>query len=298
LAHGTILLMAGTHATFALDLGFLSLGPTPLAMLIAVLFLSVVVVGVVMLTSQVTGALIDRRWPADQPLTPSEVLWGEASGYVGKHFPGLDPTIARDLALYITTSKVQPGEVIIERGDLPSHFVLIKSGSADVTSAAGSTALKAGGSIGGDNILRRQAFDVMVTATAPTEVVRLPAEDYLAAVALGMTADDDDYVLHALGGYLAEPVTQANVAAPPPPPPAASAPAGFSPPAWQPQWPQATHRVVINDVPGYVLPAGDVPTHTLRLGDEVMLIEGLPGWAHVRSAQGWQGWIIESAIGR
>ncbi len=299
--------MSALHSAFAIDLGFLAIGPTPLAMLVAVLFVSVVGVLIVVGTSQVTGAIIDRRWPADQPLTPSEVLWGEASGYVGKHFPGLDPTIARDLALYITTSKAPAGEVLIERGDLPSHFLLLKSGAAEVTSASGTTVLKAGGSIGADQILRRQAFDVVVTTTAPSEVVRLPAEDYLAAVALGMTADDDDYVLHTLGGYFAEPIPAPT--APAPPPTSASGPAGqgapppppagqWSAPGWQPQWQYATHRIVAAEVPGYLLPAGDVPTRVLRLGDEVLFVEGLPGWAHVRSADGWQGWILESAIGR
>ena len=294
--------MSAFNSALAFDLGFLSFGPTPLAMLIAVVFVSLVGVLVVVGTSQLTGALIDRRWPADQPLTPSEVLWGEASGYVGKHFPGLDPSIARDLALYITTTKAPAGEVLIERGDLPSHFLLLKSGSAEITSAAGTTVLKAGGAMGADNILRRQPFDVVVTTTAPSEVVRLPAEDYLAAVAMGMAADDDDYVLHALGGYFAEPIAT-------PAPPASTAPIAqgaapvapapaWSAPAWQPQWQFATHRIVADGTNGYVLPAGDVPTRVLGLGDEVAFIEGLPGWAHVRSADGWQGWIVESAIGR
>lgn len=296
--------MSAFNSTLAFDLGFLSFGPTPLAMLVAVVFVSLVGVLAVVGTSQLTGALIDRRWPADQPLTPSEVLWGEASGYVSKHFPGLDPSIARDLAVYITTTKAPPGEVLIERGDLPSHFLLLKSGSAEVTSASGTTTLKAGGSIGADNILRRQPFDVVVITTAPSEVVRLPAEDYLAAVALGMTADDDDYVLHTLSGYFAEPVTKPATSSPgasePRGPGAApTAPAAaWSAPAWRPQWQYATHRVIAAETPGYVLPAGDVATRVLRLDDEVAYVEGLPGWAHVRSADGWQGWIVESAIGR
>jgi hypothetical protein len=190
-----------------IDLGALGIGPTPLAMLIAVVVIAAIVVGVTMAVSQVTGAFIDRRWPADQPLTPSEVLWGEASGYVGKHFPGLDPAMARDLAVYITTTKVPAGEVLVEQGDLPSHFVMLKSGAADMMTSTGATPLKAGAAIGGDNIIRRQPFDVTVITTAPSEVVRISAEDYLAAVALGMTADDDDYVLHTLSEYLAEPST-------------------------------------------------------------------------------------------
>lgn len=184
----------------AVDIGPITIGPTPLAILLAVVVLSLVGVAVVVLGSQVAGGLVDRRWPANEPLSPSEVLWGESGGHVKKTFPGLDPLIGKDLAQYVTTRKVKPGDVILEQGDLPSRFVLLKSGAAERLGASGETsAAKAGDSFGADNIVRRAPYEFTLRATAPSEVLSLEAEDYLAALALGMSDGDDDYVVHVLG---------------------------------------------------------------------------------------------------
>ena len=282
--------MSAASSIIALDLGSLSFGPTPVAMLLAVVFVAAVLVVLVVVASLAAGTLVDRRWPANQPLTPSEVLWGESSGYVKKHFPGLDPMIARDLSQYISTSKVGVGETLIERGDLPSHFVMLKSGAAEAVSDSGTTPIAAGGSIGGDNIMRRMPFDVMVRTTAPSEVVRVPAEDYLAAIALGMSDDDDDDIVKILGSYFSEPL------AAPAPGVAAAESMPVVAQGWQRQWSEATHRVGAAELPGYILPAGDTPTRTLPHGHEVRNLEGLPGWAHVRTADGWQGWVVESGL--
>ena len=40
---------------------------------------------------------------------------------------------------------------------------------------------EAGESVGAENIMRREPFEFSVRATAPSEIVRLSAEDYLAA---------------------------------------------------------------------------------------------------------------------
>ena len=83
--------------------------------------------------------------------------------------------------------------------------MLLKSGAAEVD---GGAALKAGDSIGGDNIISRTPHQAAVRTTAATEVVSLDAEDYLAAMALGMSDDDDDYVVNVLGAYFDEPTTR------------------------------------------------------------------------------------------
>lgn len=276
----------------AVDLGPITIGPTPLAILLAIVVLAALGTLLVVAGSQVAGALVDRRWPANEPLTPSEVLWGESGGHVKKTFPGLDPVIGRDLAQYITTRKVKPGDLIVERGDLPTQFVLIKSGAAERVAADGSTkAVKAGESFGGDNIVRRAPFEYALRATAPGEVVSLEAEDYLAAMALGMSDDDDDYVVHVLGDMFdldTSPTAAASVIAAAPAMPAPAAPAG-------PQWAAATHCVV-HDCNASLLPAGDQVTRTLAAGTELAVFESLPGWAHVRAADGWQGWVAESAL--
>lgn len=273
----------------AIDLGPITIGPTPLAILLAIVVLAALGTLLVVVGSQVAGALVDRRWPANEALTPSEVLWGESGGHVKKTFPGLDPVIGRDLAQYITTRKVKPGDLIVERGDLPTQFVLIKSGAAERVAADGTTkAVKAGESFGGDNIVRRAPFEYALRATAPTEVVSLEAEDYLAAMALGMSDDDDDYVVHVLGDMFdldTSPTPAATSLAPPAP---AGAPAG-------PQWSAATHQVV-QDCTASLLPAGEQVTRTLAAGTELAVFESLPGWAHVRAADGWQGWVADSAL--
>jgi hypothetical protein len=269
----------------AFDLGPISFGPTPLAMLLVVILLALVVIAFVAVGSQVGGKLVDARWPANQPLRPSEVLWGESGGHVAKNFPGLDPEIGKDLTQYMKMSKVAAGDTIIERGDLPTHFVLIKSGAAERIDDSGSTSLPTGTALGSDNIMRREPFGFSVRATAACELIRLEAEDYLAAVAFGMSDDDDDYVVHALSVYL-------DPAAPPitaPPPPAAVAVATR-------QWSAATHYVSAAQLGGYILPAGDAPTMTLVADTEVEVFEQLPGWAHVRLSNGWQGWVEASGL--
>src|SRR3954447_4418599 len=100
----------------AFDLGPISVGPTPVAILISVLVVALVLLVVLLLFSQLGGKLVDKRWPANQPLTPSEVLWGESGGYVKKSFPGLDPVIARDLSQYISSKKVPAGATLVEAG--------------------------------------------------------------------------------------------------------------------------------------------------------------------------------------
>jgi hypothetical protein len=344
-------------ASFAIDVGPLGVGPTPLAILVTVLVVGLVLVAVLVVGSQVAGPLVDKRWPANEPLTPSEVLWAETGSHVSKSFPGLDPVLARDLTQYIHSRKVGPGTVVVEAGDLPTEFVLLKSGSAEVQEAGGTRQVKAGASFGSDNILRRLPHQATVRTTSPAELVTLDAQDYLAAVALGMSDDDDDYVVHALAGVLggtdtgvapAPTQVSAPVAAPPPSsaappapappvvaqppappapptpapptsapptaaapstpappspapptaaPPTAAPPTSPAPPA-APRWPAATHVVVVAELAGYVLPAGDTPTRVLPAGTAVAAIEDLPGWVHVRTVDGWQGWVSSSGLGR
>ena len=195
-----------------LDLGPISVGPTPLAILVIGVLVAAVLLALFVLASQAGGSLVDRRWPANEPLTPSEVLWGESGGHVKKTFPGLDPVIARDLTQYITTRKVAAGTTLVEAGDLPHQFMLLKSGAAEVD---GGQALKAGDSIGGENIIGRRPHAAAVRTTAASEVVSLGAEDYLAATALGMSADDDGYVVDVLGAYFEDDAARAASAGSP-----------------------------------------------------------------------------------
>jgi len=157
---------------------------------------------------------------------------------------------------------------------------------------------KAGDSIGGDDIISRTPHQATVRTTAASEVVSVGAEDYLAALALGMSDDDDDYVVNVLGSYF-----DAD-AAPPASPPgggvatlAPPAPVASMPPPPVPPWPAATHRVTA-DLPAFGLPAGTQVTRTLPAGTTVQQLESLPGWVHVRAADGWQGWIADHGVVR
>ncbi len=320
--------MGHVSAVVGVDLGPLGIGPTPIAILVTVLVVGLVITALLVLASQLAGGFVDKRWPANEPLTPSEVLWAESGGHVHRSFPGLDPVIARDLTQYITSKKVTPGTVIIDAGDLASQFVFLKSGAAEVAGPAGIQQVKAGASFGGDNILRRMPHNATVRITAPSEIMSVGAEDYLAAVALGMSDDDDDYVVHVLGGYFnvpdaaptptapaavapthaaPSPVPSAAPSTAPPPPPASVAhppPPPTSPPPPSAAavraaraWASATHRVVRAELDGFVLPGGDSPTRTLVAGTEVQQFETVPGWAHVRTVDGWQGWVSGAGLG-
>ena len=69
------------------------------------------------------------------------------------------------------------------------------------------------------------------------------------------------------------------------------------PPPPAPAWPAATHRVAA-DLPAFGLPAGTEVTRTLAAGTLVQQLESLPGWAHVRTADGWQGWVADNGLVR
>ena len=273
-----------------LDVGALGLGPTPVAMLIVGVVISLIGLVVFALFGLVGRPIVDRRWPANEPLTPSEVLWGESGGHVSKTFPGLDPAMARDLTQYMRTRKVAPGEPVVEAGDLATSFVMLKSGSAEQIDATGARqVLKPGATIGADDIVRRNPYTVTVRATAPTEVMVLDAEDYLAGVALGMSDGDDDYVVHVLGQYLVDGPAAAPAA------PAMYAPphAATAPPARV--WAASTHRSAA-DAAAFLLPAGDRVIRQLDNGTEVQVFERLPGWVHVRTEDGWVGWVAEADV--
>jgi hypothetical protein len=323
-AHATIAHVRHVTVAVGFDLGAVSFGPTPVAILITCLIVGAVLLLLFLLASQVGGVLVDRRWPANEALTPSEVLWGESGGYVKKSFPGLDPIIARDLTQYIRTAKIKPGTSLVEAGDLPTQFILLKSGAAEIVGSEGPKQLQAGDSLGGDNIISRRPHQFTVRATAPTELVSLGAEDYLAAMALGMSDDDDDYVVNVLGGYFDDdaagrtqavpampaggavapaPVgsrTQASAPAAPPPMQQRPAPVPTSaagPPPAPPQPPVA---------PVYNPPAApaanpvrwasathrvvqtELPGYVLPAGDTATRV--LPGGAEVEQLESLPGW--------
>jgi hypothetical protein len=98
----------------ALDVDVLDVPTSALQILVTVLVLAVVAgAGLVLLTTLATP-LVDRRWPADEPLNPTEMLWGESGGYIRRHFPGLDVEIGKDIKIQFTEVKVPPVYFLFE----------------------------------------------------------------------------------------------------------------------------------------------------------------------------------------
>src|ERR1043166_9039657 len=109
----------------ALDLG---LGPTPTALLAAVLLLALMGAAVVIGVGLAFPRLVDKRWPADEPLNPTERIWAEMREFVERTFAGLDLELARDLAGQMEEVRVAAGTTIFSQGDPATHFYVIRSG--------------------------------------------------------------------------------------------------------------------------------------------------------------------------
>ena len=248
------------------------------------------------------GSLVDRRWPADEPMSPAELLWGEVGGHVQKTFPGLDPAVAVDLTPYLRKVSVPAGEAIVRAGDTATDFFVITKGQAAVGDGPPSGP---GDGLGGEAILGGGVHHHTIVATQDCTLLALPAEDYVAAVTLsfqeGDEADPDEFVANRMSAGASPPSgTVASPESPPetsdarpdapvetPPVEAFAAPAAPGP-----------RRAVVTatELPGFVLPGGDTPTSTLDEGMVVTVIESLAGWVHVRTGAGWQGWVEEDGL--
>src|SRR3954454_7385063 len=115
------------------DVDVVSISSTLLEMLLIAVLLAVdAAVGFILFT--IAGApIVARRWPADEPLNPIEMLWGESGGYIQRTFRGLDVGLSKDLASQFVEKKYKAGEAIIEQGDPATHFYVIKEGNVEVT---------------------------------------------------------------------------------------------------------------------------------------------------------------------
>ncbi len=149
--------------TLAIALDVFNVGSTPLQMLLVVLILTVLVGLVIMLVTQIFSPYLNRRWPATAPLSPTELLWGEAGGHVKRTFRGLDLEEQKDIASQLAERKVAAGTPITSQGDPATAFYLLKSGTAEavqVDSGGGERKLRdynEGDSFGEVAILERSA---------------------------------------------------------------------------------------------------------------------------------------------
>lgn len=191
----------------AIDVDFVRLPTTPLELLVTTLVISLVVALAIMLVTLVLSPVVDKRWPATQPLNPTELLWAETGGYVQSHFRGLDFDIARDVAGQMSEKKVKAGQFVFEQGDPAAAFFVVKDGEVEVLQRVGSAdqvirKYGPGDSFGEVAILRRSARTAGVRATKDTTLLEMPADEFVAATAL--SAAEENPLLTAVDRYLAE----------------------------------------------------------------------------------------------
>ena len=203
--------------TLAIDLDVFNVGSTPLQMLLVVLILTVLVGLVIMLVTQIFSPYLNRRWPATAPLSPTELLWGEAGGHVKRTFRGLDLEEQKDIASQLAERKVPAGTAITSQGDPATAFYLLKSGTAEavqVDPAGGERKLRdygEGDSFGEVAILERSPRTATVRALTDCVVLELPAEDFVAAAAQ-TAAEGNDFTAVARS-FLATDRARARIAA-------------------------------------------------------------------------------------
>ncbi|MBL8776965.1 MAG: cyclic nucleotide-binding domain-containing protein [Acidimicrobiales bacterium] len=223
-----------------IELPLLGVGPTPLRMLLTLAVLTAIVLVVLWLITLVAAKPIDKQWPPDEPLDPTEMLWGEVGGFVQKSFAGLDLNLARDLASYMDEQKVPADTWIVQYGDPASHYYVLKKGEAELFGGEGgptgpiATAtgrkLAEGEGFGDHAITHRILSDIGVRSVTDCVILKLPAEDYIAALTVSAATGDAPL----LGQTPAPPPVPRG--GPPPVPPAAAPP---PPPASPPPTPPA-----------------------------------------------------------
>jgi len=195
----------------AVDL-HLGVGPTPVALLVVVIALALVGAAAFVAVGVAAPRLVDRRWPATQPLNPSELAWALVGQYVEATFRGLELELAKELATEMEEVAVPSGTVIIRQGDPATHFFILKAGQIEVSQRvelpSGVAAeqvirqMSAGSFFGEVAILRRTACTATVRAVSDCVLLRLPAADFITGAA--RSAADEHVLLRAVDHYIAE----------------------------------------------------------------------------------------------
>jgi Cyclic nucleotide-binding domain/Bacterial SH3 domain len=297
---------------FAIDFEPISIGNSTIQLLLVLVLLTVIVGGVIVLGTQLAGRLVDRAWPADEPLDATEMLWGESGGYIQRHFKGLELDESKELASQFVEDKVRAGQFICEQGDQPDYFFVLKEGEAEVVQQLHEGGLVRevtirrygpGDSFGEIAILRRTTRTASVRAISDCVVLKLPAEDFVAGAAL--SAAQESVILGRVDDYLAADRLRTQVRAAPGPAPGFTATAVMAPPApapapapsapapapSAPAW-RATHVVPATGLLAWSRPDPSAPAATtLAAGVEVQVVDATGVWRKVVAANGWQGWV-------
>lgn len=224
----------------AVELPLIGVGPTPLRMLLTLLLLTVIVMAVVVLLTLVGSKPIDKKWPPDEPLDPTEMLWGEVGGFVQKSFAGLDLNLARDLASYMDEVKVPADSWIVQYGDPASHYYVLKKGQAELHGGMGQPTgpiatstgrpVQEGEGFGDYAIRHRTLSDIGVHAVTECVVLKLAAADYIAALTVSAATDQGPLLGQSVAPAAAVAAPGPGGPPPPPAPPSSSGPNYPAPP--------------------------------------------------------------------
>jgi hypothetical protein len=278
----------------AFDVDVLKVSSTPLQLLVVLLILAAIAAFALFMFTIVGAPFVDKRWPADEPLNPIEMLWGESGGYIQRTFRGLDLGTSKDLASQFVEKKYKAGDTIIEQGEPATHFYVVKDGSVEVTQTVNTgTALREdvinqfgpGQSFGETAILRRSARTASVRAMTDCVVLELSAEDFVAGAAL--SAAEDNELLARVDTYMQADAARAASAK-------QSTGLGFlsrgSGDGGSGAF-RATHRSSM-ELSAWSEPNPDAaPVAQLPAGVDVTLVEERGSWAHVEAENGWEGWV-------
>ncbi len=276
-------------------LDIFEIGPTPVAILVVALALTVAASVAILAVTQMARPWVDRKWPPNQALNPTELLWAESGKHVQRTFKGLDLSLGKELATSMEEQKLKAGAFLFHEGDVASHFYVLVKGKVEALEETPERVLRTyapGESFGEVAIMERTVRTASVRAIADSVVLGLPADDFVAAAALS-AADGDDFRT-VVAGYLA--ADQARTADPVPAP--APAPvAGLAPVEPDPveaaaaNW-QATHLVPAGGLGVWDTPARvGVPVRTLSARTEVVVTEIEGTSARVLLAAGSSGWV-------
>jgi hypothetical protein len=267
-------------------------GPTPVAILLVAVGLTLVAALAILLLTQLGAKWADRKWPPNQALNPTELLWAESGSHVQRTFKGLDPSLGKEVATQLEERKLKAGSFLFHQGDVATHFYIVSKGKIEALEEAPERVLRSyapGESFGEVAILGRTARTASVRAVADSVVLGLPAEDFVAAAALS-AADGQDFGT-VVAGYLA--ADEARRAEAPRPAPVVPEPQPAPPPVTpeHPAW-QATHLVPAGGLGLWEDAArAGAPAATLPARTEVMVGEVVGPSARVTLADGASGWV-------
>ena len=298
--------MLSSYGTFAvvvlaLDVDLINVTSTPLELLLVTLLLTIVGAVVIVLAATAGAPLVDKRWPADEPLNPIEMLWGESGGYIQRNFRGLDLETSKDLASQFVEVKYKAGDTIIEQGDPATHFYVIKDGEVEVSQKIQTGNLVRedvinrfgpSQSFGETAILRRTARTATVRAISDCTLLQLSAEDFVAGAAYSAAGDNEllarvDQYVRADASRLKGKDSDGGI--------------GFlsrgtatavAEPEVEVTWDAATHLVPAEGMPAWAGPdANAAPAAQLAGGTPLVVAERVGDWARVEAENGWTGWV-------